>query len=111
MAALAAAPVDVAILEVADGLLQPETAALLRSAWFGTLVDAALFASGDAMAARTGVEQLRREGLRVLAACGRITSSPLEQREAHLATEAPVLSSRELGDAITARKLVDHARS
>lgn len=110
MAALAAAGVDVAVLEVADGLLQPETAALVRSEWFATLTDAVLFASGDAMAVRTGVEQLRGEGLRVLAACGRVTSSPLEQREAHLATDAPVLGSRELADAITARKLVDHAR-
>ena len=110
MAALAAAPVDVAVLEVADGLLQPETAALVRAEWFARLVDGVLFATADAMAAQAGVEQLRALGLPVLAAGGRLTSSPLEQREAAQAVEIPVLSPREFSDPVTAQKLVEHAR-
>jgi hypothetical protein len=110
MAALAAAGVDVAVLEVADGLLQPETAALVRAEWFARLVDGALFAAADAMAAQAGVEQLRGLGLPVLAVGGRLTSSPLERREAALATELPVLAPRELAAPVTAQKLVEHAR-
>jgi hypothetical protein len=56
------------------------------------------------------VEQLRSLGLPILAAGGRLTSSPLEQREAAQATGLPVLSPREFSDPITAQKLVEHAR-
>jgi hypothetical protein len=110
MATLAGARVDVAVLEVADGLLQPETAALVRAEWFARLIDAALFATADAMAAQAGVEQLRGLGLPILAVGGRLTSSPLEQREAAQATEIPVLAPREFADPVTAQKLLEHAR-
>jgi hypothetical protein len=110
MATLAGARVDVAVLEIADGLLQPETAAIVRSEWFARMVDGVLFATADAMAAQAGVEQLRSLGLPILAAGGRLTSSPLEQREGAQATGLPVLSPREFSDPITAQKLVEHAR-
>jgi hypothetical protein len=110
MAALAGARVDVAVLEVADGLLQPETAALIRAEWFARLIDGTLFATADAMAAQAGVEQLRGLGLPILAVGGRLTSSPLEQREAARATEHPVLAPREFADPITAQKFLEHAR-
>ncbi|HEY5657586.1 MAG TPA: DUF1611 domain-containing protein [Myxococcota bacterium] len=109
MAGLAGARVDVAVLEVADGLLQPETAALVRADWFARMIDGALFAAGDAMAALAGVQLLRALRLPVLACTGRLTSSPLEEREAAQATELPVLSPREIADPVTAQKLVDHA--
>lgn len=110
MAGLAGARVDVAVLEVADGLLQPETAAIVRSEWFAGLVDGLLFATADAMAAQAGVEQLRGLNLPIIAAGGRLTSSPLEQREAAQATALPVLSPREFSDPVTTEKLLEHAR-
>jgi hypothetical protein len=62
------------------------------------------------MAAQAGVEQLRRLDLPILAVGGRLTSSPLEQREAAQATGLPVLSPREFSDPVTAQKLVEHVR-
>ena len=73
------------------------------------MIDGALFAAGDAMAALAGVQLLRALRLPVLACTGRLTSSPLEEREAAQATELPVLSPREIADPVTAQKLVDHA--
>jgi hypothetical protein len=70
---LASAQVDVILLEVADGLFQHETAALLRSLRFRALTDGCLFAAGDAMAAAGGVAWLRSEAIRssASAACSR----------------------------------------
>lgn len=107
---LAEAGVDVAIVEVADGLLQPETAAVVASQWFQDWTDAVLFAAPDALGAGAGVDRLRARGLRMLAVGGCLTAAPLQCREALEATNLPVLGSRDLGDPITAYKLVDQAR-
>jgi hypothetical protein len=76
---------------VADGLYQGETAGLLTSATFATLVDAVLFAANDAMGAMAGVEWLRRHRLPVLAVSGALTQAPLAMREAQQATHLSVL--------------------
>lgn len=107
---LADAGADVAIVEVADGLLQAETAAVVASDWFHTLSDAALFASPDALGAGAGVDRLRAHGVPVLAVGGCLTAAPLQCREAMEATRLPVLRSADLGDPATACKLVDQAR-
>jgi hypothetical protein len=86
--------VDAIVLEVADGLYQDETAGLLTSATFATLVAAVLFAAfaaNDAMGAMAGVEWLRQHRLPVLAVSGALTQSPLAMREAQQATHLPVL--------------------
>ena len=101
---------DVAIIEVADGPLQPETAAILRTDWFRGLADAVLFAAADPLAAMGGVELLRVYEHRVLGVGGRLTRSPLHCREVALATDLPVMGSADLGDAATAKKLVADAR-
>ncbi len=108
---IASAEVDVILLEVADGLLQHETAALLRSPRFRALIDGFLFAAGDAMAAAGGVAWLRRETLPVIGVGGVLTAAPLGCREACEATGLPVLGKRELADPITAEKLVAGALS
>lgn len=103
---IASAGVDVILLEVADGLFQHETAALLRSRRFRALCDGFLFAAGDAMAAAGGVGWLRREGLPVLGVGGVLTAAPLGRREALESTGLPVLGKVELADPIAAEKLV-----
>jgi len=95
---LAAKGMDAVVIEVADGLLQAETAALLQSAAFRSRVDAMLFAAGDAMGAVQGVEWLRRHQLPVFATCGLLTTAPLAAREATANTRLPSASLKKLSD-------------
>jgi len=105
------AGVDVILLELADGLFQAETAAMLESAFFREVVDGMIFCAGDAMGAACGFDWLRRNEHAVLALAGVLTRSPLQAREAIQATSIPVLSRMELADPITASKLVQEART
>lgn len=95
---LAAAGVDVIVVEVADGVFQRETAALLASSVFQQGVDGILFAGNDALGAASGVEALRKLGFRVLGVSGTLTASPLAIREARAATDVPVLDIAGLRD-------------
>lgn len=95
---LQAQGVDAVVLEVADGLYQEETAALLGSRRFAEVVDGVVFAAGDAMGAAAGSQWLRRHGLPVLAVTGALTASPLAAREAARATGLPVLDLDALTD-------------
>jgi hypothetical protein len=109
VAHLAADGVDAIVLEVADGLYQRETAALLQHADFRALLDGTLFSSGEAMGACAGADWLRRAGLPPLALAGAMTRSPLAAQEAAAASGLPVLGLDELGDAQTAHRLWQQA--
>lgn len=93
---LSAARVDIVVIEVADGLFQRETAALLNSRVFAKMVDSIIFAAGDAMGAVTGVELLERKKLPIVAISGRLTASPLAALETADATGLPVLDKAAL---------------
>jgi hypothetical protein len=99
---------EAAVVEIADGLLQAETAALLtRSAfWF----DALVFAAGDALSAVGGLATLERFGARPIAVTGLITRAPLAVREAEAATGAWILDRDALSDPATATALMAEAR-
>lgn len=86
------------VLEVADGVFQPETASLLRSPTFAARVDVIVFASGDATGSALGVQWLREANLPVRALCGVVSSSPLAAREAAHATGLPVVTLDELAE-------------
>ena len=62
---LTKAGVDAVVLEVADGVLQSETAALLESPAFRSIAGAILFAARDSMGAVAGVQWLSRSEERV----------------------------------------------
>lgn len=83
---------QVVVIEIADGLFQQETNVLLRSPLFKRVVDGVVFAAGDAMGAKAGIEWLHANGLPVLAVSGVLTRSPLAIREAEAATGMPVLT-------------------
>ncbi len=87
---------DAIVLEVADGLLQAETAALLRSVEFRSVVNVVLFAAGDALSAESGVRWLRAEQLPVRLLSGLMSASPLAMVEAEAATGLPVLTMAQL---------------
>jgi hypothetical protein len=93
---LARSQVDVIVLEVADGLYQSETRALVSSRIFRDTVDAILFAAMDAMGATAGVEWLRHHALPVVAVSGLLTASPLAISEARQIVGLPVVAADSL---------------
>lgn len=96
---------DIIILEVADGLFQRETAALVGSHAFNSMVNGVLFAAGDAMGAIGGIEWLRQRELPVSALSGQLTASPLAMREAAAHSDVPVMTLAELLDPHSATRL------
>lgn len=106
---LVAAGADAVVLEVADGVLQPETAALLRHDGMAALVQGWVFAAGDAAGALYGAERLRAAGLPVLAVSGRMTASPLAVRESGRLLDVPVYGLPDLADPAIAAGLASHA--
>lgn len=100
LALLGEAELDVAVIEVADGLLYGETAALIREPAFRQRVDGVVFAAADAMGALGGAAFLAREGLAPLALSGQVTRAPLALREVRQGTELPVLTVAEMQDGV-----------
>jgi dethiobiotin synthetase len=93
------ADVDYIVVEVADGPLQAETAALLSADSFIAVIRGAIFCATDAMGALAGVEWLERRGVPVLAVSGLLTTAPLAAAEANAATKLPILSRDDLSRA------------
>jgi hypothetical protein len=102
--------VDAILLEIADGLFQPETAALISQESFKRLVDGVIFAAQDAMGAAAGVSRLREVGHRVLALAGLLEVAPLQIREACAETRLPFLLRRDLANPLAAAKLLEQSR-
>ncbi len=84
------------VVEIADGLLQRETAALLQSPRFTEGVDRWVFAAGDPLAACAGHALLRSWGIEPVAISGLMTMSPLAVKEARLAVDTPCFTADEL---------------
>jgi len=89
---------DIVVMEVADGLLQRETAAIIADPWFAGLISGLVFACGDAVAAAGGVAMLARHGLRPDAVTGMVSCSPMATAEAVAATGLAVLTRDDLAD-------------
>ncbi|MET0293446.1 MAG: DUF1611 domain-containing protein, partial [Phenylobacterium sp.] len=87
---------EAVVIEVADGLFQAETSALLTTEAFRSRIDALVFAAGDAMGAAYGVNGLLDNQLPGVAISGLVTASPLGLREAAQATQIPVATIHEL---------------
>jgi hypothetical protein len=85
-----------AVIEIADGLLQRETAALLQSPDFHSSVYNWLFAAGDPMSAEAGVRLLRSWGIEPIAVSGLTSMSALSIKETEAATQLPCLTAEEL---------------
>lgn len=98
MAHLVEAAPDAMVIEVADGLLQEETAALIRSETFHAWVDTVIFAAPDAISATAGVAMLRELRLPVVAISGVLSASVLASNEAVRASGLEVLTLNMLSD-------------
>lgn len=98
LAHAAASGCEVAVVEFADGVLQQETAALLRSPSVQGLFAGWMYACPDALAAVGGVHALRTMGLAPLALSGLLCVSPLAMSEATAATGIDVWDRSRLAD-------------
>jgi hypothetical protein len=98
------------VVEIADGLLQSETAALLRHPGFVASVKAWIFAAGDPLAAVGGVGVLRNWAIEPLAISGVVSMSPLGMEETQAATQLPCFSANELQSGALNAHLQDTAR-
>lgn len=107
---LAADGCEVAVVEVADGVFQAETAALIDEPVFRQRVDAVLFAACDALGATAGLAWLRGHGIEPEALSGLLSSSPLASREAQAATGRQIWDLEKLRDPAAAQALVDRLR-
>lgn len=89
---------QIAVMEIADGLFQRETGALIADPWLRARQSSVIFACGDAVAAAGGVAELARHGLRPDALTGIVSCSPMAVAEAETATGVPVLRKGDLAD-------------
>jgi len=110
VAHLADAGVDAVVLEVADGILQAETAALLESPVFKSIVGGVFFAAADAMGAVAGSSWLRQRDLPIAGLGGVMTASPLQSMEAATATGLPIFAREDLEQAHVARAILAGVR-
>ena len=100
---------DIAVIEIADGLCQRETAALLRRPTLRHVSPTVLFTAREAMGAAHGAAWLRGCGYDVAGLSGLLTRSPLAVREAMDAAEAPVYRLDDLQHPQCASSLADRA--
>lgn len=96
---------EIAVLEIADGLFQKETKALLASPRFRKKVDAIVYAAADSIGAAAGAQWLTAQALPLVAISGVVTQSPLAMREVQSWTDIPILETRSLGDPAVGAKI------
>lgn len=87
---------DYVVMEIADGLLQPETAALLQTPRFTSTINAWVLATSDPLGAVGGVSVLRHWQIEPLAVSGLISMSLLGIREVQAATGIQCLTAKQL---------------
>jgi len=88
--------VDVIVAEVADGLLQAETRALLTNPGFRKQVSGVFHAAVDAHSAIYGVDFLQRLGYAVCGVSGVVSSSQLARKEYQENCPVPMITKSEL---------------
>ncbi|GHO90137.1 DUF1611 domain-containing protein [Reticulibacter mediterranei] len=87
---------DCTVIEIADGLLQRETAALLQTARFTRMIDAWVLAASDPLGVVGALSLLRRWQIEPLAISGRVSMSALNRQETEAATGLPCLTAQQL---------------
>ena len=102
---------DLVVMEIADGLLQRESAALLADPDVRNLISGLVFACGDAVAAVGGVSELRRRGYEPDVLTGKLSCSPMASSEAESATGVRVLGKDDLADPSEAMSLLRDVRT
>ena len=94
------AGVDTVVVELADGVLQRETEALIADPKVQACCVGAILAAPCALSALMGIESIRVAGLPVLGVTGIINNAPLFVRELSARSSVPVWSSVDDGSAL-----------
>lgn len=102
----AGAGAEICVVELADGLFQQETRAILHGSAIRDRTDGLMLAVPDALSAYGGAIALAERGLTPFAISGLVSRSPLAAAEAAEATNLPVLSRAALCNPETAKRLV-----
>lgn len=97
---------DVVIMEIADGILQRETAMLLAEQSIKSMIKGVILAADSASAALYATEKLAGKGHKIIAVSGAITSSPLSVREFKENSNIPVCSSVDTGEEVLADTVI-----
>ncbi len=95
-ATLASDSPDVVVIEIADGVYQGETSALVNDPDFGKFVNKVVFACGEALSAAAGATLLEDAGLPLVAVSGKLTSAPLITAEARNVVNVPIIPTYDL---------------
>lgn len=90
---------EVIVVEIADGVFQQETRAILTSSRIRDRLDGILFAAPDALSALGGITVLAQVDLTPFAISGMLSCSPLAAAEAAEVTGLPILSREDLWSA------------
>lgn len=98
------------VIEIADGLLQKETSALLQSPAFTSTVDAWVFATSDPLGALGGVWMLSDWGIAPVAMSGLLTMSPLAMQEVQANSGVQCMTARQLECGMLNERLEQLAR-
>ncbi|MEL7275955.1 MAG: DUF1611 domain-containing protein [Pseudomonadota bacterium] len=97
---------DIAVVELADGVFQRETAAMLERLDVQERFAGFVFACGDALAATGGVSVLRNLGIEPAVLTGKVSCSPMATGEAEAATGIDIVTKACLSDPAVANSLV-----
>jgi Domain of unknown function (DUF1611_C) P-loop domain len=95
---------EITMMEIADGIFQLETAALLADTEFCSGVAGYVFACGDAVAASGGVTALGKLAITPMALTGLLSCSPMASAEARTSTGINVTTQSQLLDPIEANR-------
>lgn len=96
---------DIAVMELADGIFQKETAALLADPVARLRISGFVFACGDAIAAAGGVAHLAKLGIQPMTLTGMLSCSPMAVQEAEAETGVDVMTRAQLLDPAEANRL------
>jgi hypothetical protein len=97
---------DVIIFEIADGILQQETYALIRNSVFRENVDSVVLAAGDLLAAKAAAEVLAGAGLPLKGVSGYVSGSQIGCRTTKEVTGYDVFDKMTLSRAETMLRLL-----
>lgn len=100
MAAIEPSAPDITVMEIADGILQRETAMLLEDEGLRSSLAGVVLAADNALSARFALDRLQALGHQVIAVTGLLTSSPLCMREFSQLARIPVAPSTGDGSAL-----------
>lgn len=87
---------DYVVIEIADGLVQRETAMLLQNRHFMSQISNVIFSSADSLGVLSGVQILKNMEIETFAVSGLFTASPLLIQEVEAIISQPVLTLEKL---------------